>query len=66
MNPVEIKEKIDQNNKIIEEVFKPNQFTLNNLVSDLLKENDELQKQCIHVFENGFCIYCYKEEPTND
>ena len=45
MTNLEIKEKIDQNNKIIETLFSPNIFTLNNAVSELLKENDELQKQ---------------------
>ena len=43
MNGLEIKEKIDKNNKLIESLLTPNQFTLNNTVKDLLKENDELQ-----------------------
>lgn len=58
----EIKSKIDMNNKMIEEFLSPNQFTLNNIVKDLLKENDELQAQCPHEFEEGYCIYCYKSE----
>lgn len=62
MNGLEIKEKIDKNNKLIESLLTPNQFTLNNTVKDLLKENDELQSKCAHVFEEGYCIYCYKEE----
>lgn len=62
MTSLEIKEKIDQNNKIIETLFSPNIFTLNNAVSELLKENDELQKQCTHNFVDGYCEYCYLEE----
>lgn len=62
MTNLEIKEKIDQNNKIIETLFSPNIFTLNNAVSELLKENDELQKQCTHSFVDGYCEYCYLEE----
>ena len=62
MTNLEIKEKIDQNNKIIETLFSPNIFTLNNAVSELLKENDELQKQCTHSFIDGYCEYCYLEE----
>lgn len=62
MTNLEIKEKIDLNNKIIEELLNPSQFTLNNTIKDLLKENDELQKQCKHLFVDGYCEYCYKEE----
>lgn len=62
MTQQEIREKIDRNNAIIESLFTPNQFTLNNTVRDLLEENAKLQEQCIHKFEDGYCIYCYKEE----
>lgn len=58
----EIKQKIDENNAIIESLFTPNQFTLNNTVAQLLKENNELQNLCEHEYENGYCNYCYKEE----
>lgn len=62
MNNFDIKNKIDENNKIIEECLSPNQFTLNNTIARLLQENKKLQSKCTHNFENGFCIYCYKEE----
>jgi hypothetical protein len=62
MTNLEIKEKIDLNNSIIEKLLNPSQFTLNNTVKDLLKENDELQKQCTHNFVDGYCEYCYMEE----
>ena len=59
---LEIKEKIDLNNKLIQQALTPNIFTLNNTVADLLKENEALQAECPHEYEKGFCIYCYKEE----
>ena len=59
---IDIKNKIDENNKIIESLITPNIFTLNNTVSQLLSENERLQKQCKHEFRDGYCIYCYKEE----
>ena len=58
MNGQEIREKINENNRIIQEVMTPNVFTLNNTISVLLKENRELQNKCEHIFENGYCIYC--------
>ena len=61
----DIKMQIDYNNQMIESLLSPNKFTLNNTVAQLLKENDELQKQCEHNFQDGYCIYCYKEEPKN-
>ena len=62
MTNLEIKYKIDANNKIIEDLLNPTAFTLNNTVKDLLKENDELQAQCTHNFVDGYCEYCYMEE----
>ena len=61
----DIKAQIDYNNQMIENLLSPNKFTLNNTVAQLLKENEELQKQCEHNFQDGYCIYCYKEEPKN-
>lgn len=62
MTQLEIKSKIDANNSVIEKLFVPDQFTLNSTIQQLLKENMELQAQCKHEFEDGYCIYCYKEE----
>ena len=59
---IEIKKKIDFNNKLIEESLNHNLWTLNNTVNELLKENAKLQDQCEHEFKDGFCIYCYKSE----
>ena len=62
MTNLEIKQKIDANNKVIETILNPTAFTLNNTVKDLLKENDDLQAQCTHNFVDGYCEYCYMEE----
>lgn len=59
---LDIKSQIDRNNKLIEEVLKPNQFTLNNTVAGLLLEIDALQQRCPHEYNEGYCIYCYKAE----
>ena len=61
MTNLEIKQKIDENNSIIEQLVTPNKFTLNNTVAKLLEENKKLQEQCHHSFINGYCEYCYAE-----
>ena len=60
------KEKIDANNKLIQEILNPSQFTLNNVVRDLLEENAQLQRECEHSFVDGYCEYCYLEDPNNE
>jgi hypothetical protein len=65
MTQLQIKEEIDKNNKLIEALINPSQFTLNNSVRDLLARNAELQSQCEHNFVDGFCEYCYLMEETN-
>lgn len=59
---MKIRRKIDENNKIIRESFSPNQFTLNNIIANLLAENRELQDQCQHHFVDGYCEFCDLEE----
>ena len=66
MTPLEIQQKIINNNLRIQELMTPNIFTLNNAIRDLLKENAELQKQCPHMFVGGYCRYCLMEEPLED
>ena len=51
---LDIKRRIDLNNKLIEKALKPNQFTLNNTIAGLLLEIDALQKECPHEFEDGY------------
>lgn len=65
MTQLQIKEEIDKNNKMIEELLNPSQFTLNNAVRDLLARNAELQGQCEHSFVDGFCEYCYTMQEEN-
>lgn len=62
MTNLQIKEEIDRNNKLIQDILNPSEFTLNNTVRDLLKVNEELQAQCTHNFVDGYCEYCYLEE----
>ena len=66
MTQLEIKEAIDRNNKLIEQLINPSQFTLNNSVRELLNQNAELQKQCEHSFIDGFCEYCYLMEEEKE
>ncbi len=62
MTDVERKERIDFLNKQIEELLCPSKFTLNNTVLELQKEIWDLQEQCNHKYNEGFCEYCYKAE----
>lgn len=62
MTQMEIRRKIDENNKLIKDAFSPNQFTLNNVIANLLAENKELQSQCQHLFVDGYCEFCDLEE----
>lgn len=48
MTQIEIKEKIDANNRRIEENFNPSVFELNSEIAELLQENTELRKHCLH------------------
>lgn len=66
LSTTEIKKKIDENNKIIQEITSPNFFILNDTVAKLLAENQKLQKQCPHHFVNGYCDFCYKREEKDN
>ena len=57
----QIHNKIVENNNEIEKILTANRFTLNIKIQELLEENKKLQKECNHLFENGVCIYCFKE-----
>lgn len=63
MTCLQIKERIDANNRVMEALLNPSVFTLNNTIKDLLLENEELQAQCEHSFVDGYCEYCYLAEP---
>lgn len=62
MTQEEIKKQIDFNNEKIASLLDPTKFTLNQDVLNLINQNEELQKQCNHIYKNKKCIYCYKEE----
>lgn len=61
MTSEQIHNKIIENNNEIERILTANRFTLNIRIQELLEENKELQKECNHLFENGVCVYCFKE-----
>lgn len=58
MEGEEIRKIIDFNNQEIEKLIDPTTFVLNPKVSELMVENEELRKKCLHHFKNGKCIYC--------
>lgn len=37
-------------------------FVLNKKVAKYLKEIEEIQEKCNHIFQDGSCIYCLKKE----
>ena len=60
MSGNEIREKINENNKIIAEQTLAT-FTLNQKAAEALRENKHLQDICDHEFDElGYCIYCDK------
>lgn len=58
MSGQEIRQKIDENNRLIESEVSPAIFVLNKKVSFAIAENQQLRAQCAHKFHNGFCVYC--------
>ena len=56
MNGIEIRNKIDKNNKKIQE--KLDKFVLTDEINKLMKENDNLRAICKHHFVDGICEYC--------
>ena len=58
----EIKDKIAVLAKEYDELFDPSTFVLKPRLIEIQTEIMKLQRQCEHKFENGFCIYCAREE----
>ena len=62
MSGEEIRQKIIENNKIIEQSLSPT-FVLNRAAQQAMEENKKLQNICQHEFDElGYCIYCDKEK----
>ena len=62
MSGEEIRQKIIENNKIIEQSLSPT-FVLNRAAQQAMEENKKLQNICPQEFDElGYCIYCDKEK----
>ena len=62
MSGEEIRKKILENNRIIEQSLSPT-FVLNRAVQKALEDNKRLQGICNHEYDElGYCIYCDKEK----
>ena len=65
MTNVEIRIKITENNKKIEDALR--KFVLTDEIRNYMAENDKLRELCTHKFKDGICIYCdLPEEYKND
>lgn len=62
MDGLEVFAKIEPKKKRLEDIFDPTTFVLNKEAEQLQQEIAELQKHCPHVFNEGICRYCGKEE----
>ena len=58
----EIKESIHRLNERLEEIIDPGFFTLNPEAAEIMSRIAQLQEKCVHVYVNGKCEYCGKEE----
>ena len=56
MSGNEIRERIDNNNAWIRKAL--DKFVLTDEIQKLMKDNDNLRKQCKHHFIDGVCEYC--------
>lgn len=56
MNGNEIRERINSNNARIRAAL--DKFVLTDEIQQLMKDNDNLRKQCQHHFVDGVCEYC--------
>lgn len=54
--------KVEQKKKRLEDILDPTTFVLNPEAEQLQQEIMELQEKCPHVFVDGICKYCGKEE----
>ena len=67
MTCFEIRQHILANNEAIELLLQKGTFELNTGIKDLLEDNEELRKKCLHDdIVDGHCIYCGKEFPKDE
>lgn len=62
MTQQEIRNEIARCNHIIEQNLVTSHFELNSTIKKALEDIDELQKMCIHEYNDGSCIWCGKME----
>ena len=56
MNGLEIRKRIDANNRKIQKAL--NKFTLTDEINQLMQENADLRAHCPHEFTGTFCRFC--------
>ena len=66
MTQEQIRERIAEYNKELEETIRPNQFTLNKYTEFIMNQITILQNLCEHEYENDVCIYCGKHRPVEE
>ena len=62
MTLIERLKKIQESQKLIEELLDPASFVLNKQIEELQQQIKLLQDDCPHEFIDGVCKYCQKEE----
>lgn len=55
-------DEIEKLNAKIEEAFDPTTFVLNHTILEARAAINELQDKCDHIWQDGVCIVCGKEE----
>jgi len=58
----EIRDKINKNKILIQDIMGDFNFTLDNRLNKVLEENEFIRSQCKHEFINGICKWCDEEE----
>ena len=56
MSGAEIRTRINLNNEKIRQAL--DKFVLTDEINNLMKENDELRRNCHHNFVDGVCEFC--------
>ena len=59
---INIKNRVAAIEQELKELFDPTIMELNKKINALYNEWDMLQDKCEHIFENGKCVICGKED----